>query len=668
MLPLWFSIFGDFPSNYHRSTSSSFDDIYKFVDEGLVKKMSGQGFPSHPAHGYPVAHHHNGFLHAHVPPPGMPQHPLANMERMAHNIGEQGAPPQQIYPDAMLNPTRHPGVVANLPMPHRAPHPMSYPAAAIAPDHLYQLHGPGTSAQGTSQQDAPSYHQQLLDRIEQLEAQLAKEKERTMKLTTKWLDQQQRQMRDEEYWNHQIRMKQLEVEGWQHEAAKYAKLDKATDCEGLLVSEPDPTPASQESASEPDYPTTETELDGPAPVTDSYDPTPAIEPDPMPTPQDIPKVTFNMDEFKAKMMKSVSKVIKTEVMDDQGYGVDPARRAEEQDSSRIENVPFISVPSASRSSRSSEMPVPPAESVSPTEPEGSEISSPTEPEGFQQAGLEFEDQQNHNFEADIAHSSAPIRTSPSSLDHRNVSPDSADSDDSLPPRLLSPEAEVLLPCPRLPGRPSRRCPAYRLLRDAAKIWKPHAQDLPRDLKAFKEYFAIRQIYKKNMKIAPILEPGSLEYAKRVKEANAHRRETLVSGDPACAFVSCLYDASKGPIPQLVTKPPQVWILYASFRRDTAGDGRVPTKKEIAADWNRISEKQGDEFWEWKLRTTKLYDEHLVQMEKGYIWVQPDTQPRGRKRKVLDGEERETSKKVRIRRDQGASGDSDDDDDDDDEMA
>ncbi|PIC48392.1 hypothetical protein B9Z55_007378 [Caenorhabditis nigoni] len=598
--------------------------------------MSGHGFPHHPAYGYPASHHHSGFLHVPVPPPGITQHPLANMERMAHNIGEQGVLPQRLYPDEVLNPTRHPGVVPNFPMPNRAPNSFGNSVAPMVPSPLHLPHGPGISAQGTLQQNAPNAYQQLLERIEQLEAQLAKEKEGTMKLNTKWLEQQQRQMRDEEYWSHQIRLKQSEVEGWQRMAAKYAKIDKATDCEGLPES--DPAPASQESASEPDYPTPEAELDDPTPATGSEDPTPTPELDD-PTsaaPQENPKVPFDMDEFKAKMMKSVSKVIKTEVVDDQGYGVDPARRAKEQESFRTENVPFLSVPSASESSRSSEMPVPPAESVSPTEPEGSEISKSTEPEGSIQPDPEFyrslEEQPNYDFEADIAHSSTPIRTSPSSLDNRNVSPDAADSDDSLPPRLLSPEAEVLLPCPRLPGRPSRRRPAYRLLRDAAKIWKPHAQDLPRDLKAFKEYFAIRQIYKKNMKIAPILDPGSMEYAKRVQEANAHRRETLVSGDPTCAFVSCLYDASKGPIPQLVTKPPQVWILYASFRRDTAGDGRVPTKKEIAGDWNWISEQQGDDFWEWKLRTTKLYDEHLVQMEKGYIWVQPDVQPRGRKRK------------------------------------
>ncbi|PIC21547.1 hypothetical protein B9Z55_026340 [Caenorhabditis nigoni] len=52
----------------------------------------------------------------------------------------------------------------------------------------------------------------------------------------------------------------------------------------------------------------------------------------------------------------------------------------------------------------------------------------------------------------------------------------------------------------------------------------------------------------------------MEYAKRVQEANAHRREILVTGDPACAFVSCLYDASKGPISQLVTKPPAGLVL------------------------------------------------------------------------------------------------------------
>ncbi|PIC48398.1 hypothetical protein B9Z55_007382 [Caenorhabditis nigoni] len=636
--------------------------------------MSGHGFPHHPAYGYPASHQHNGFLHAHVPPPGMPQHPLANMERMAHNIGEQGAPPQQIYPDAMLNPTQHYGFVPNIPMPNRAPNSFGYPGAPILPNPLHLPHGPGISAQGPSPENDPNLHQQLLERIAQLQAQLAKEKERTTKLNTKWLDQQQRQMREEEYWNHQIRLKQSEVEGWQLIAARYAKIDKATDCEGLP--EPDPAPASQEGALEPDYPIPATQLDGPSPVTEPEDPTPATEThNPTPTaPQDTPKVPFDIDEnlkiheasmipnfseFKAKMMKSVSKVIKTEVMDDASYGVDPTKEAEERESSRTENGPSLSVLSASESSRSSEMPVPPAESVSltepegseissPTESEGSEISSPTEAEGFQQAGLEFEERLNYDLDLSFSKSSAPIRTSPSPLDHRNVSPDAADSDDSLPPRLLSPEAEVLLPRARLPGRPSRRCPAYRLLRDAAKIWKPHAQDLPRDLKAFKEYFAIRQIYKKTMKIAPILDPGSLEYAKRVQEANARRRETLVSGDPACAFVSCLYDASQGPIPQLVTKPPQVWILYASFRRDTADDEKVPTKKEIAADWNRISEQQGDEFWEWKLRTTKLYDEHLVQMEKGYIWVQPDVRPRGRKRKVLlDGDERRNSKKARI---------------------
>ncbi|CAP27774.2 Protein CBG07805 [Caenorhabditis briggsae] len=647
--------------------------------------MSAHGFPHHPTYGYPAAHQHSVFLHAPVPPPGMPQHPLANMKRMAHNIGGQGAP-QQLYPDAVLNPTQHPGFVPNIPTHHRAPHPFGYPGAQMLPNPLHLPHGPGASAQGPSQQDAANLHQQLLEKIRQLEAQIEKEKEKTMKLNTKWLDQQQRQMRDEEYWNYRIQLKQSEVQGWQ--------------------------PSK----------------------TDSDDPTTAIEPDPMPTPQDIAKVPFNMIEFKAKMMKSVSKVIKTEVADDGCYGVDPTRGSEDQELRNSTSGPFklshalVSyVPSLSELSRSSEKPVATVEPSRPTEPEGSEKSKLessrslgeqikmnsvepsrlTEPEKSEKADLDFsrslEDKLNYDFDADF--STIPSRPSPSLLDHPiplavdadftqssapigfpsflsdhpELSPDAADSDDSLPPSLLSPDAEVSHPSPSVRRLPGRR-PAYRLLRDAAKIWKPHAQDLPKNLKAFKEYFATRQIYKKTMKIAPILDPGSLEYAKRVQEANAHRRETLVRGDPACAFVSCLYDASKGPIPQLVTKPPQVWILYASFRRDTADQTRVPTKKEIgefwvkiffddwfkfsAADWNRISEQQGNEFWEWKLRTTKLYDEHLMQLEKGYIWVQPDVQPRGRKRKVLNGEERGASKKTKVQREQRESEDSKDDDDDD----
>ncbi|UMM43947.1 hypothetical protein L5515_019241 [Caenorhabditis briggsae] len=42
----------------------------------IRKEMSGHGFPHHPAYEYRAAHQHSVFLHAPVPPPGMPQHSL----------------------------------------------------------------------------------------------------------------------------------------------------------------------------------------------------------------------------------------------------------------------------------------------------------------------------------------------------------------------------------------------------------------------------------------------------------------------------------------------------------------------------------------------------------------------------------------------------------------
>ncbi|ULU08204.1 hypothetical protein L3Y34_019372 [Caenorhabditis briggsae] len=101
-------------------------------------------------------------------------------------------------------------------------------------------------------------------------------------------------------------------------------------------------------------------------------------------------------------------------------------------------------------------------------------------------------------------------------------------------------------------------------------------------------------------------------------------------------MECLYHPQNGPLPQQVKFPVQVLVLYNKYR-SRRKDLKLP-------EWSSVKEAAGEEYWRWTVKATQLFDEHTVQLTKGYVWV-PERNKGGRKRKREETEDEEEAEET-----------------------
>ncbi|CAO4366977.1 unnamed protein product [Caenorhabditis nigoni] len=156
------------------------------------------------------------------------------------------------------------------------------------------------------------------------------------------------------------------------------------------------------------------------------------------------------------------------------------------------------------------------------------------------------------------------------------------------------------------------------------IWTPHAETLPHNNRAFTHYFTARRKFKKEAGVPALLDPVSLEYAQLRREADENfATNPIYKEEILKEKTDCLYHPQNGPLPQQVKFPGQVLVLYNKYR-SIRKDLKLP-------EWSSVKEAAGEEYWKWTVKATQLFDEHTVQLTKGYVYV-PERNRGGRKRK------------------------------------
>ncbi|PIC48390.1 hypothetical protein B9Z55_007376 [Caenorhabditis nigoni] len=166
----------------------------------------------------------------------------------------------------------------------------------------------------------------------------------------------------------------------------------------------------------------------------------------------------------------------------------------------------------------------------------------------------------------------------------------------------------------------------------SSIWTPHAETLPHSHRAFTRYFTARRKFKKEAGVPALLDPVSLEYAQLRKEADENfATNPIYKEEILKEKTDCLYHPQNGPLPQQVKFPGQVLVLYNKYR-SIRKDLKLP-------EWSSVKEAAGEEYWKWTVKATQLFDEFIVQLTKGYVWV-AERNRGGRKRKREETEDEE----------------------------
>ncbi|PIC48395.1 hypothetical protein B9Z55_007379 [Caenorhabditis nigoni] len=166
----------------------------------------------------------------------------------------------------------------------------------------------------------------------------------------------------------------------------------------------------------------------------------------------------------------------------------------------------------------------------------------------------------------------------------------------------------------------------------SSIWTPHAETLPHSHRAFTRYFTARRKFKKEAGVPALLDPVSLEYAQLRKEADENfATNPIYKEEILKEKTDCLYHPQNGPLPQKVKFPGQVLVLYNKYR-SIRKDLKLP-------EWSSVKDAAGEEYWRWTVKATQLFDEFIVQLTKGYVWV-AERNRGGRKRKREETEDEE----------------------------
>uniref|UniRef100_A0A1I7V1K8 HMG box domain-containing protein n=1 Tax=Caenorhabditis tropicalis TaxID=1561998 RepID=A0A1I7V1K8_9PELO len=211
-----------------------------------------------------------------------------------------------------------------------------------------------------------------------------------------------------------------------------------------------------------------------------------------------------------------------------------------------------------------------------------------------------------------AHSLAPSSTpTPNSLSG-SLTPPSSSARSSMTPSSAPSSVQITFKYLQLTGLPP---------------WTPeNAGDYE---KLYTNYQRKRLLMKKGDPPEP-LDPGTPEFDHRYQEALENAKTSKVYQDEKIVLRSALFDPSNPALPQLVFHPSHSFMHYQRYMTDKMYIFKVRDR------WQQMKAESGAEYWEWAIRSSDVVDEHVKQLELGYIIVEKRSYER--KRKYEEGAE------------------------------